>query len=236
LTWRWNTIHPFPYNWKTADTWVLPENQEGARIWWANAIYPYVKNWEIYDDSGFPKTVNAADNPDFAIPANAAKARNTLFTYNGFLNHVSSTEIASPSKLPLFWCGFGKSPYAGRGISNPALLCTVTAEPCRFNPTGPPQATAPLTNSGGWFWATGASAYVFGQGMTYSFSDSSAKFRNVGRAPADAANPNRDYNNSPFAQMATGGVPVTMWFCTVGTGTQAAYACLFRPDQEFNLQ
>jgi prepilin-type N-terminal cleavage/methylation domain-containing protein len=233
-TWRWNTLHPVPHNWKLDGTWDAT-SQEAARTWWANSIYPYVKNWEIYDDSGFPKTVNAADNADFGNPLASPKARNTLFTYNGLLHNVSSTEIASPSKLPLFWLGHGKSPYAGRGLSNPALVCSLAAVPCRFNPTSAPQTGG--TSGGAWFWATGASGYVFGQGMNYSFSDSSAKFRNIGRVTGSyllGNNPNTDYNNSPFAHILTGGRPETMWFCTAAGGT-VSYACVFRPDQEFNL-
>jgi len=228
---RFSFYHRVPQNWDNTAPYNTAQRQDEDGQFWANSIQPYVKSYELYDDSGFPKTVNAADNADFAIPANAAKARNTLFTYNGILHNVSSTEIASPSKLPLFWLGFGKSPYAGRGLSNPSLVCPTAATPCRFNPTGPP-------NPGGgaaWYWATGASGYVFGQGMNYSFSDSSAKFRNIGRvAPYPDPNPNRDYNNSPFAHIEVGGRPSTMWFCTI-TGATVSYPCLFRPDQEFNL-
>jgi prepilin-type N-terminal cleavage/methylation domain-containing protein len=232
-THRWNTLHPVPSDWKLDGTWDA-NSQAQARNWWANSMQPYVKNWEIYDDSGFPKTVNAADAADFANPLAAPKARNTLFTYNGLLHAVSSTEIASPSKLPLFWLGHGKSPYAGRGLSNPALVCNGTAgNPCRFNPVSAPMTGA--TGGYGWFWATGASGYVFGQGMNYSFSDSSAKFRSIGRVTGPTpADPNTDYNNSPFAHILTGGVPQTMWGCTA-TGGTVSYACLFRPDQEFNL-
>jgi prepilin-type N-terminal cleavage/methylation domain-containing protein len=232
-SWRWNTLHPVPHNWKLDGTWDATA-QEGARIWWANSIFPYVKNWEIYDDSGFPKTVNAADNADFANPLASPKARNTLFTYNGILHNVSSTEIASPSKLPLFWLGHGKSPYAGRGLSNPALRCDGTlGNPCRFNPSAVPMTGA--LGGAAWFWATGASGYVFGLGMNYSFSDTNAKFRNIGRvAPYNDPNPNRDYNNSPFAHIELAGNPSTMWFCTIA-GATASYPCIFRPDQEFNL-
>jgi prepilin-type N-terminal cleavage/methylation domain-containing protein len=231
---RWSVLHPTPHNWKLDGTWDA-NAQEQARTYWSNSIQPYVKNWEIMDDSGFPRTVNAADATDFANPLAAPKAKNILFTYNGFLHNVSSTEIASPSKLPLFWLGNGKSALGGRAIHNPTLQCDGTAgNPCRFNPTAVPMtgATAGYT----WFWATGASGYVFGQGMNYSFTDSSAKFRNIGRvAPYPDPNPNRDYNNSPFAHIEVGGVPSTMWGCTA-TGATVSYACLFRPDQEFNLQ
>ncbi len=91
------------------------------------------------------------------------------------------------------------------------------------------------SGGGAWFWATGASGYVFGQGMNYSFSDSSAKFRNIGRVTgADPAPPNTDYNNSPFAHILTGGVPNSMWMCDID-GATVSYPCVFRPDQEFNL-
>jgi len=233
-TFRWSTLHPTPHNWKLDGTWDAA-SQEQARTYWSNATQPYVKNWELLDDSGFPRTVNSADAADFANPLAAPKAKNVLFTYNGLLHNVSSTEIASPSKLPLFWLGNGKSPLAGRAIHNPTLVCNgTTGNPCRFNPSAVPMtgATAGYT----WFWATGASGYVFGQGMNYSFSDSSAKFRNIGRVTgASPAEPNRDYNNSPFAHILTGGIPSTMWGCTA-PGATASYSCLFRPDQEFNLQ
>ena len=116
-------------------------------------------------------------------------------------------------------------------MANPQLRCdsTTVEAPCRFNPVAPPQ---PGAGGGyGWFWpAGGASAYVFGEGMNYSFTDTSAKFRSIGRRTGSAGAPNTNYYGAPFAHILEDGSPWTMWGCTV-TGASVSYSCFFRPDK-----
>jgi prepilin-type N-terminal cleavage/methylation domain-containing protein len=229
----WNVIHPIPHDWKLAsgDYWTTPEARQQAAEMWANAVQMYVKNWGIYDDTGFTKTRNAADAVDFTAPAKAFAIGH--LTYNGLLHTLSSSEMVNPSIVPMYWNGFGKGAYEGRLMANPQLFCdsTTPEAACRFNPGGLPQTGA--SAGWAWFWPTGtASAYVFGEGMNFGFTDTSAKFRNVGRRTgASPAEPNRNYYGSPFAHILQDGRPQTMWGCTVA-GATVSYSCFFRPDKD----
>jgi prepilin-type N-terminal cleavage/methylation domain-containing protein len=233
-TTTWNVTHPVPHDWKLAsgDYWTTPEGRQQASEQWANALQMYVKNWGIYDDTGFTKTRNAADATDFATPNRSAASVSLI--YNGLLHTMSSSEVVNPSIVPLFWNGLGKGAYEGRTMANPQLRCdsTTPEASCRFNAGGVPQAGA--TGGYAWFWiADPASTYVFGEGMNFSFTDTSAKFRNVGRRTgADTSGePNRNYYGSPWAHIRDDGRPLSMWGCT-STGSAVSYSCFFRPDKD----
>ncbi|MFN3728576.1 MAG: prepilin-type N-terminal cleavage/methylation domain-containing protein [Fimbriimonadaceae bacterium] len=234
-TTNWNVLHPVPGDWKLAsgDYWTLPAGWNQANQHWANSTQPYIKSWAIWDDTGFTRVENAADAADFAAPNRQPASVN--FTYNGLLHTLSTSEVASPSRLTMFWNGFGKAAYRGRALSNPQIRCNNASAaylPCRFNPTGVPQTGA--DGGYGWFWATDpASAFVFGEGMNFAHTDSSAKFRPIGRrtGPDTTSEPNRNYYGSPFAHIRNDGRPLTMWGCTI-SGATASYACFFRPDQD----
>lgn len=224
---RWNVIHPIPHDWKTADIWGDPAVAQENAGYWANALQSYTKNWGIYDGTGFQKTRSSADAADFAIPANAAKAKSIALNFNGLLHTMSTTEIESVSLVPIFWHGNGKGAQEGRAISNPALNCSTAGfnnSSCRFNPSAGPGYA--------WFWVTGASAYAFGNGQNVARADSSAKFYKHGRVtgPDTSSEPNRDYWGSPFAHILPSTAPLTMWGCTL-TGATRSYACFFRPDR-----
>ncbi|MBZ0212741.1 MAG: prepilin-type N-terminal cleavage/methylation domain-containing protein [Nitrospirae bacterium] len=228
---RWNTIHPIPYNWKTSnDGWETPTTQAQNQTYWANATQPYVKSWDILDGTGFTRTRSTADDADFL---NATiRPATQHFTYNGLLTAMSASEVAMPSKLVMLWSGNGTTAREGRAITNPALRCDGTAfSACRFNPMAAPMAGA--TGGYAWFWnGASAKAWVYGNGMNGSRTDTSAKFFRVGPKGTQAPNnPHTDYYGSPFARIDANGVAVSMWGCTL-TGATVSYSCFFRPDQD----
>jgi len=237
-SWTYNVIHPIPEDWKTSDVWGTPERRNLSANYWANSTRSYTKSKDLYDGTGFQKLNNAADAADFAIPANAAKVYATNFVYNGFLHAWSATAIAQPSKLVMYWQGQGKQATNGRAIANPSLKCDGTVGGnCQFNAGGPPMVGATCGNSGAcweWYWqGTGVSAFAYsGSGLNTVRADSSAKFMKSG--PANNLL-NRNYNNTPFAQIALDTSPVSMWGCTApGSNSGSQYACFFRPDSEFS--
>lgn len=231
-TMAWNTLTPIPYNWKQAsgDYWTDNNGRNQANQQWSNSTQPYAKNWGIHDDTGFNMTrAVGADDADFAAAVKPAQPASQNIAFNGLLHTLTSGEIALVSNVPMLWGGYGKGAYEGRSLANPSMNCgTGVIEVCRFNPTGPPAVGG---GGGAWFWTTGASGYVWGEGMNFAFCDTSTKFRSIGRiVPYPDPNPNTDYYNRPFAHIGPGGVPQTMWFCTIAGATQS-YPCMFRPDK-----
>ncbi len=229
----WNVIHPIPFDWKTSDVWDTPFRRSQNQTYWANSMQPYMKNWDIMDGTGFTKVRSTADAADFAGAMRRAPATQH-FTYNGLLHTLSTSEVALPSKLVMFWSGNGNRGREGRAISNPNLRCdfagTVGDIPCRFNPTAPPYSGG--SSSGwAWFWGTGGQCWVYGNGMNASRTDTSAKFFRVGPKNVLAPNYITDYYGTPFANIDAQGNPLTMWGCTI-SGATASYSCFFRPDQD----
>jgi prepilin-type N-terminal cleavage/methylation domain-containing protein len=226
----WNLLTPIPADWKQAgvDVWSTDPNAKlAAATHVGNSIQPYAKSYPIYEGAGMPKFQGTYDAADFAYPS-TKKAASTSFTFNGLLHTISTTEIAQPSRLTMIWQGYGKSQHQGRIISNPSMNCgTGTGYECRFNPTGN-ACTGPGCSRGAWFWVWPVSSYCYGRGMSNVRSDSSAKFFRTGNETGPSpAEPNRAYNDSPFAHILVGGQPQTMWFC-------GGWPCFFRPDSEFN--
>jgi len=234
---RYATVHPIPYNWKkgSGDVWTTSDVQRENAGYWANALQPYTKNWGIFDGTGFNAVKNSADAADFTNFN--VKPETINFTYNGLLHTISNSEITQVSKCPLYWQGLGKAALNGRAIANPALSCDGTgdASGCRFNASAPPMAGA--TAGSVWFWAADrqASTYTFSRGQNFTYSDTNAKFKRLfeptgGTTTNPTANFSTDYYNTPWAQIADNGAPISIWNCNF-TGAPA-YACFFRPDND----
>lgn len=215
---RWNFWTSVPNGWRPGAFSVNPRKAEDG-LHWGNSTYPYTKNYEIMQTNGVP------DRSVIAIPADAVlEPRKVGLSMNGMLHTWSATAVAQPSRNPLLWAGRGKENAVGFALTNPVLRCDNPAGgACRFNPGGVPQAGA--TGNAAWFGI--ASAWVYGKGMHFVATDTSAKFRNLDMVD-DGVTYTRDYNNNPFARANAGGIPVSMWFC-------GGYPCVFRPDQEYNL-
>jgi prepilin-type N-terminal cleavage/methylation domain-containing protein len=229
-TLAWNVIHPIPHNWKTTDAyWSNSGGENQAIQQWSNSTQPYAKNWGIHDDTGFNKTRSTADTADFAVVNKPAQPASQNIAFNGLLHTMSTTEIAHPSIIPTLWNGYGKGAYEGRSIANPTLACgSLTTDNCYFNPAGPPSGSG---GGAAWFWTTGASAFVWGNGLNISNADTSTKWISIGRETGPSpAQPNTNYFGAPFAHILYGGQPQTMWFCAI-SGATVYYPCFFRPDK-----
>jgi prepilin-type N-terminal cleavage/methylation domain-containing protein len=240
-TQAWSTITPIPHNWKALDAyWGTDGGKNQANQQWSNSTQPYSKNWGIHNDTGFNETKSTADTADFANPNKPAQPASQNLAFNGLLHMLTSSDINLVANVPMLWGGYGKGAYLGRSLANPTLDCgNLVNEICRFNGAGLPAAGACPNavgsgfNCGAMFWLTGASAFVWGEGMNYAFCDTSAKFRSIGRVTGPSpAEPNRDYYNAPFANILAGGIPASYWVCTINTsGTPYYYPCMFRPDK-----
>ncbi len=238
--WRSVNYHAVPNGWTSSGSRNVEPRKTEEASFVLNALLPYTKNSQIFGANGLANTdVGAVQAAGGGSPANVN------ITYNGLLHAYSATAVASPSKLPLFWAGNYKENVKGMTTSNPVLDCTAIDTACRFNPSGYAQGTAG-DNGGTYIWygastAANSTVWVYGHGMPFVMSDSSARFipLNAPKDPQYAQN----QNSSPFSQFdSTAGAPEAspawMTDCNVG-GTYAAagdkiWPAWFRPDSEFN--
>jgi hypothetical protein len=226
-----------PVNWRTTFTPVI---QERNRQIWANSMFAYVKSGDIYQQPVGSIVALATDPNPVAKPVVIGK------NYNGMLHGWNASAVTEPSKLPVFWHGLYKNNFEGYVISNPALNCDRTRNPCRFNPDGRATEGTPAYDSryGYVWWYLGASAdhsvWAFGRGHNMVRADTSAKFYTLvsPSAPAFA----RNQNDNPWSQFDAGdagkrGEPYWMTDCIApGTTLNTCYPCFFRPDSTFAWQ
>jgi prepilin-type N-terminal cleavage/methylation domain-containing protein len=163
---------------QTPQGWRLPADAvaeaEHALVW-VNASEPYRKNYDMLNPPGMATT--NISSWSYSPTAKAPKGVN--YSFNGLLQHFSSTSIAEPTKLTLIWQGFGNTTNNGAAFLSPRLNCNGTPGPCRFDPAGPPQANATgLPQIFGFNFTTDYTP--FGNGNIHVFADSSAKLVNYG--------------------------------------------------------
>lgn len=216
--WRWNFLTSTPNGWRNNGVQNIEPRRSEDGQHWANSTFPYIKNQDMYALNGI-QNVSVVNDP--VTPG--MRQTNVGISMNGFLHSYSITAVAQPSRLPLLWAGAGRQNRIGFALTNPVLVCNQPVAACQFNPAG---AAQPGGGQGAWFGM--ASIYVYGQGMHFTAADTSAKFRNLRMVNDGGTTLTRDYNNNPFAQMNVDTTPISMWFC-------GGYACVFRPDQEYNL-
>jgi prepilin-type N-terminal cleavage/methylation domain-containing protein len=237
----WNLLTPTPAGWLVADgVWNTAPRIEAAKTHWSNSCQPYVKNWGIYSDTQFPGTwvqPPAYPGDDHTSYNAGGRPVNQNITYNGLLHTLSVTECNLVSKVPMFWQGMFKGDFVGRSLSNPALLCNAGGAfpgECRFNAAGSPQQGSSCStgcHAWGWFWPTPTSCFIFGQGINYSMTDTSARYIPSGRVTGNGADVMRDYFGTPFAQILADTTPWSMWGCS-SPGATVYYSCFFRPDRD----
>ncbi|MCW5936350.1 MAG: prepilin-type N-terminal cleavage/methylation domain-containing protein [Fimbriimonadaceae bacterium] len=240
-TWRSNAFTSVPSGWTSSGLRnVEPrKSEEMATVY--NSMQPYMKNYGIWQGAGLPNRdlqgVQVAGGPQAAF-MNAA--------FNGILHGWSATAVAQPSKLPLFTEAY-KENQKGFMISLPQLCCTNQGVACQFNASGPPQGSGscsyyPGVNIGYvWFLQTSAEAqtvWVYGRGMAFISSDTSARFiqMNAPKWPQYAENVNTSAWSS-FDPAGPPGSPYWMSDCVAPGGTKGSatwYPGFYRPDSEFN--
>ncbi len=186
-----------------------------------NSTQPYRKNFDMLQMTGMPVVdVYGGGVPYVRTPAPAN------ITMNGLLSTYSTTAVASPSRVPLYWPGSGKQNFTGGTFPSPALFCGNTAPnpvACRFNPTGAPQpgSALPSSNRGDAIANFGRGFNIYSGGMVYSYTDTSAKF---------IRNSAGFTNNTPGSFNANGTFSAGLR-CQSSTAAPF-YLSFFRPDLE----
>lgn len=225
--WQFNLVADVPTNWRLS----APATLERHSIYWANSTRPYIKNEQMYrhpggQDQGSPSTTTLVGAPP---PTRMG------LTINGLLSSYSTTQVASPSILPMLWLGQGRTNRVGQSLPVPALRCSapVANGPCVFNPGGYPDSSNGSGNqfATAWFIPTGLTThYAYGEGNVFVRTDSSAKFTRIGRTGggADGFDPFRD----PFAAYDAAGRGLSYTGCRPTGTTAPFYWCMFRPDRE----
>jgi prepilin-type N-terminal cleavage/methylation domain-containing protein len=236
IDYNWNFFIPVHDRDFTA---VDPQwKRDGANCFVFNSMQPYMKNYEmLYCPAGTKLTTTATYAPAAWSPNQPAQGLVHLtYTYNGLLNGLSGTAIASSPNLPVFWHGHGKRSLLGYGYASPWLNCNVATEPCTYQPprTGC-VTTGPGSNgqTGGYTTRTGAGAgnktgvAVYSRGIIISFADSHAKFRRLATPSTDPLQ-RTDPRSDPWARYDAGNSPRgrywDQFFC---------HPYMFRPDFDF---
>jgi len=212
---------PVPANWPSP---LTAEELNRNQAFWANNLQPYMKSLDLLKSPS--AQVKDAPEDDTAPSPPPANVKNAIsYTYNGLLNDWSSTAVAAPSSLPVFWEGRGAWAARGIGYVNPFLQCDDYSQPCRYIPPSPScdgsqngdgSVTSRGTNSTGYA--------VNGSGIIYSYADSSAKFRKIGIPNSAQTDPRSD----PFFSY-TNNVPKGAWY-----DSNYCHSYLFRPDFDFS--
>ncbi|RYG24739.1 prepilin-type N-terminal cleavage/methylation domain-containing protein [bacterium] len=220
--------------------WTSANAVASANLFWTNTLQPYTKSYNLQE--GGPNKINIGDT----FPAGAPTPALSGLTFNGLMQHLSITEVNSPSVAVLLWGGTGNTTYKGRGSANPDMTCdnTPVGQACRFNPSGMPDGT---TASGvAWGSATygayggGYTPWTWGKTVPIVRADTSAKSRRVGiveNRTADDPRANYDYWNDPYANVYPDGGDYGFGYfgCNTGDDTDSDvpvyYHCFFRPDR-----
>jgi len=207
--------------------------QAMAEVQWANSTEPYRKNYAILEMSGSPLTA-APTTLSSGAPNPGARAR-ASWTMNGLLNNLSTTEIGAQSTTTLLWPGHGNANFDGMAYTNPALLCTNTAVPCRFNATGSANGGAASGWQGNQLWYAwdfnqDYTFWVYGKSIPMVMTDSSAKVRQVGSPPLQW---NNNFFGDPWQMYNAQGIEWGYYGCYApGTSSGPIYPCFFRPDRD----
>lgn len=202
-------------NWVTG---LTVDDQNAVNTFFANNLQPYMKNIDMFFSSGATRvasvgTMRLGQQAPPNIPG-------ISYSMNGLLNAWSSTAVASPSTLPAFWTMFGRRAIAGMGYVSPYLFCPNPAAPCSYVP---PTASCSPSINGQWSGTNPNNAVgwdLHGGGATYSFADSSAKFRRNGSLTNTQTDPRVD----PLTNYRQTGGP-DGWYDRWG-----CHSYLFRPD------
>ena len=190
-----------------------------------NSIQPYMKNVDIFQDSNGEKIVVAAGSLFMPTAQPTSGLPSITYTYNGMLQGLSSSAVAAPSSLTMWWHGFGKRSLYGIGYVSPWIDCPSTGAhattPCNYNSA---------IHAGGYTTNTTSTGMdVFSQGIVMGRTDSSVKYLKLsGNGTFVAAN-RTDPRRQPFSNYGRKFMPCGRWFTTDGR-----WPYFFRPD--FDLE
>ena len=215
--WLWTFAVRIPADWPAGRSAEFYAAQQTA---WANSIQPYIKSTGLMQAAG----ENLIDTTQDSYATARKTPSWSNFNYNGLLTEQSASAIAAPSSLIVFWQGAGLRSERGRGLINPILNCYNPNQQCKYVP-----ATPNCSDSRNGEWSTWQvpqnSLWAYGRGITATFADGSAKYRNVG----GNINGKSDFKKDPYSQYDAKGQPHNGWY-----ETNYCHALLFRPDFDFN--
>jgi len=243
--WRVQNLYAVPNGSAAGGRAVDPrKTEEGGAV--LNAIYPYTKSYGIYQAAGLSSVPAGLTQQAGAKPMVPVGV-----TYNGLLHGLGASGVDRPANCPLFWMGRFKQNDINGTINSPNLLCGGSKD-CQFNASGYPQSagamslagagTATISQAGyGYVWYGGSNdtLFVYGKGMPWIFTDTSAKFINYGNMPLWPSYGSS--TNAPWSSMDPNGIAGAPYWTVDcvrpgGTkGTDIYYWGYFRPDNDGSL-
>lgn len=222
--WRPTGGHAIPAGWISTTRYIPDEDAIGV----TNSTEPYRKNYDmlvIPGQQGRPVSATLS-----ATPLKAPK--DNSLAYNGLLQAFSATAVEAPSRLTMWWQGWGKAADRGVAYINPRLNCvTSVAGPCIFNPSNYPLPGMVDSQQRGDIWNPDQTMWVHTRGGVFTFTDSSAKYKRLAANPGLAI-PSGNGNEDPFSRYRADAVPEEAWRC-FAPGAAVKYMCFFRPDNDF---
>jgi prepilin-type N-terminal cleavage/methylation domain-containing protein len=216
----WNWYKYYPADW--AETPSPVERYSYSQTFILNSLHPYTKS---YDITAAPGMTEWEYQPDTDVLAGKSKERST-YAFNGLLHGWSATAIAAVAELPLYTEANGSRQGLGVGFANPALRCTTDGAVCRYIARSGGACDESGTGGRGAMFVTfGRSGYwLYKKGQNWTFADTHAKFRPVGRTLL----PNHtDWRSDPWTGYNSEGKAGFYWY-------NGCHAWLFRPDYDFS--
>src|SRR5688500_16532858 len=123
--WRRTGGHAIPDGWLNTPAHRPEEDAVGV----TNSTEPYRKNYDILVIPG--ETGRDVSGIAYPLPIKAPKSNSSA--YNGLIQAYSTTAIEAPSRLTMWWHGWGRAADKGVAFINPRLNCrSTTPGPCVF--------------------------------------------------------------------------------------------------------
>ncbi|MCW5936345.1 MAG: hypothetical protein KIT11_03445 [Fimbriimonadaceae bacterium] len=237
--WRVGSFAAIPAGWTTsANRHVNPRLSEEKSFAW-NALIPY------HNDPHILAEHHVAIHDLDQAPFQDRKPSLVNVNYNGLLHAYPVDAIAKPERLTFATQNYWENSL-GFSIALPVLCCDYSGSPCRFNPTGYPQAgqTSCGTNAGSgdvWYFQVGGENFTVwvyrGRKMAFVSVDGSVELK-VGEIPVWPQY-RENVNEYPWSSIELVGRRASPYWMTncVAPGKQKAtmpfYAGFYRPDNEF---
>ncbi len=228
INWAWDRFIPLS---QFVPATAPPDVKDAINTFFYNSVQPYTKNIGLYQDPQAKERTPLPAGVFAAAGITAIPARPPLvtYTYNGYLQAHSSTAIAAPAGLIMWWPGQGKRSLMIAGYASPQLICTNPAASCTYQP---PRAGCANNGEFG-FYTTNASNLgrnMYNRTNVYAYADGHAGSRRIG---VYMTNQRQDPRSDPFAfylgeevdRFRAGGA--RFW------DINYCHAYLFRPDIDF---
>lgn len=220
--WQYTLLAEVPADWRLTSAASI----ERHTVYWANSLMPFMKSKDLLAIQGATPRVQAN------TPQPGKEPTLVGIQMNGLLHTYNMSSIESPSSVPLYWYGVGNVNYNGQLVTIVSLRCAGSTD-CRFNSSGYPDETGgnanPFASARVAFAPETTSNRIWSNGISIVRSDTSAKFRRIGKDGGGTglsalADPFSTYNANVLGTEYTGCRP------TGSATTVPFYWCFFRPD------